>query len=58
MSNFNDITGKTIITNPPSDLYRNNYEAIFGKKEKPSSATDVEEEERSTPEERESKEES
>lgn len=29
----NDITGDTIATKPVSDLYRDNYDAIFGQKE-------------------------
>lgn len=34
MATTNNITGDTIKSRPASNLYRDNYEAIFGKKEK------------------------
>ena len=34
MSSKNDITGDTIATKASTETYRNNYDAIFGKKKK------------------------
>lgn len=34
MASNNDVTGDPLISKPPTDLYRNNWESIFGKKPK------------------------
>lgn len=41
MSNKNDITGDTIATKATTQAYRDNYDAIFGKKKKPETQTEL-----------------
>lgn len=41
MSNKNDITGDTIATKATTQAYRDNYDAIFGKKKKPETPTEL-----------------
>lgn len=41
MSNKNDITGDTIATKATTQAYRDNYDAIFGKKKKPEKQTEL-----------------
>ena len=35
MATHNDITGDALISKTNTDAYRNNYDLIFGKKDKP-----------------------
>jgi len=32
MASYNDITGNCLVTKPATEAYRNNFDAIFGKK--------------------------
>lgn len=41
MSNKNDITGDTIATKATTQAYRDNYDAIFGKKKKPETQAEL-----------------
>lgn len=39
MASYNDITGNCLVTKPATEEYRNNYDAIFGKKKKAEAPT-------------------
>lgn len=32
MASYNDITGNCLVTKPATEAYRNNFDAVFGKK--------------------------
>lgn len=36
MASFNDITGDMMVSKAPTDIYRSNYDSIFGAKAAPS----------------------